>query len=79
MELQIRERLKIKHNKKLSSLECMEHRGSNDSTVVRTRASINKLQSLLMAAREAVSTTASAIIQARDNELAPQLLQLFQG
>lgn len=78
MELQTREMLKIKHDKKLSTLQRLERRGNSDSTVATTRACINKLQSLLTVASEAVSATASAVIQARDSELDPQIFRLFQ-
>ncbi|XP_078163593.1 protein ROLLING AND ERECT LEAF 2-like [Carex rostrata] len=78
-EIKTRERLKIKLDKKLSTLQRLEHRGNCESTVAKTRTSINKLHSLLTVASEALSATASAIIQARDSELAPQLLELCQG
>ncbi|KAJ4811649.1 hypothetical protein LUZ62_024215 [Rhynchospora pubera] len=78
-EIKTRERLRIKHDKMLSTLQQQQNRGNNESTVTRTRESINKLQNLLTVSGEAVSATAASIIQARDNELAPQLLELCQG
>lgn len=71
--------MKIEHEKKLSSLQSQEYRGKDDAKLDKTKASINKLQSQIIVTSQAVSTTSSAITRVRDNELAPQLVDLCYG
>ncbi|PKA61146.1 hypothetical protein AXF42_Ash006042 [Apostasia shenzhenica] len=75
-EVKAREGVKIEHEKKLSALQSQEYRGKEDAKLDKTKASINKLQSLIVVTSQAVSTTSSAITRVRDNELAPQLVDL---
>ncbi|MQL80534.1 hypothetical protein Taro_012961 [Colocasia esculenta] len=75
-EVKDREGVKIEHEKKLSTLQSLERRGRVDEKLDKTKASIAKLHSQIMVTSQAVSTTSSAIIKVRDNELAPQLLKL---
>lgn len=78
-EVKAREGVKIEHEKKLSSLQSQEYRGKDDAKIDKTKASINKLQSLIIVTSQAVSTTSSAITQVRDDELAPQLVDICFG
>ncbi|XP_020576311.1 uncharacterized protein LOC110021926 [Phalaenopsis equestris] len=78
-EVKAREGVKIEHEKKLSSLQSQEYRGKDDAKLDKTKASINKLQSLIIVTSQAVSTTSSAIAQVRDNELVPQVVDLCFG
>ncbi|XP_068650286.1 nitrate regulatory gene2 protein [Aristolochia californica] len=78
-EVKAREGVKIEHEKKLSSLQSQEYRGHEEAKLDKTKASIKKLQSLIVVTSEAVSTTSSAITKVRDNELAPQLVELCCG
>ncbi|KAL0913443.1 hypothetical protein M5K25_016905 [Dendrobium thyrsiflorum] len=78
-EVKAREGVKIEHEKKLSSLQSQEYRGKDDAKLDKTKASINKLQSLIIVTSQAVSTTSSAITQVRDNELVPQLVDMCYG
>ncbi|XP_072989311.1 protein ROLLING AND ERECT LEAF 2 [Typha latifolia] len=78
-EVKSREGVKIEHEKKLSTLQSQEYRGKNDAKLDKTKASIKKLQSLIIVTSQAVSTTSSAIIKVRDNELAQQLVELCYG
>ncbi|KAK8945823.1 hypothetical protein KSP40_PGU021724 [Platanthera guangdongensis] len=75
-EVKAREGVKIEHERKLSSLQSQEYRGKDDAKIDKTKASINKLQSLIIVTSQAVSTTSSAITQVRDDELAPQLVDI---
>lgn len=74
--MQAREGVKIEHEKKLSTLQSLEYRGKDDAKIDKTKASIQKLQSLIIVTSQAVSTTSSAITKVRDNELAPQLVNI---
>lgn len=74
--LQARESVKIEHEKKLSTLQSLEYRGRDSTKLDKTKASINKLQSLIIVTSQAATTTSSAIVRVRDNELAPQLVEL---
>ncbi|XP_051145788.1 nitrate regulatory gene2 protein-like [Andrographis paniculata] len=78
-EVKTREGVKIEHEKKLSSLQSQECRGEDETKLDKTKASINRLQSLFMVTSQAVSTTSSAIIGLRDSNLVPQLVDLCHG
>nr|ACL52607.1 unknown [Zea mays] len=75
-EVKARESVKIEHEKKLSTLQSLEYKGRDSAKLDKTKASINKLQSLIVVTSQAATTTSSAIVRVRDNELAPQLVQL---
>uniref|UniRef100_J3N4X8 DUF632 domain-containing protein n=1 Tax=Oryza brachyantha TaxID=4533 RepID=J3N4X8_ORYBR len=75
-EVKARESVKIEHEKKLSTLQSLEYRGKDSAKLDKTKASINKLQSLIIVTSQAATTTSSAIVRVRDNELAPQLVEL---
>ncbi|KAL6641465.1 hypothetical protein ACP70R_019646 [Stipagrostis hirtigluma subsp. patula] len=75
-EVKARESVKIEHEKKLSTLQSLEYRGKDSTKLDKTKASINKLQSLIVVTSQAATTTSSAIVRVRDNELAPQLVEL---
>lgn len=77
--MQAREGVKIEHEKKLSALQSQEYRGDEDAKLDKTKASITRLQSLIMVTSQAVSTTSSAIIGLRDTELVPQLVEFCHG
>ncbi|KAK6119355.1 LOW QUALITY PROTEIN: hypothetical protein DH2020_046904 [Rehmannia glutinosa] len=76
---EVKRRSKIEHEKKLSSLQSQEYKGEDESKVDKTKASINRLQSLIVVTSQAVSTTSSAIIGLRDSDLVPQLVELCHG
>ncbi|KAJ8467626.1 hypothetical protein OPV22_030178 [Ensete ventricosum] len=75
-EVKAREGVKIEHEKKLSTLQSQEYSGKEDAKLDKTKASIKKLQSLIIVTSQAVTTTSSAITKVRDDELAPQLVQI---
>ncbi|EOA26608.1 hypothetical protein CARUB_v10022668mg [Capsella rubella] len=78
-EVKAREGLKIEHEKKLSKLQSQEYKGENEIKLDKTKASITRLQSLIIVTSEAVSTTSTAIIRLRDTDLVPQLVELCHG
>ncbi|XP_074571231.1 protein ROLLING AND ERECT LEAF 2-like [Curcuma longa] len=75
-EVKAREGVKIEHEKKLSTLQSLEYGGKADVKLDKTKASIKKLQSLILVTSQAVTTTSTAIAKIRDDELAPQLVQI---
>ncbi|XP_019452102.1 PREDICTED: uncharacterized protein LOC109354216 isoform X2 [Lupinus angustifolius] len=78
-EVKAREGVKIEHEKKLSALQSQEYKGDDEAKIFKTKASINRLQSLIIVTSQAVSTTSSAIIGTRDSDLVPQLIDLCHG
>lgn len=71
--------MKIEHEKKLSTLQSQEYRGEELPKLDKTKASIQRLQSLIVVTSQAVSTTSSAITGTRDSDLVPQLVELCHG
>ncbi|KAL7606406.1 hypothetical protein Lser_V15G15980 [Lactuca serriola] len=78
-EVKAREGVKIEHDRKLSSLQSQEYKGEDEGKLNKTKASITKLQSLIVVTSQAVSTTSTAIVGLRDAELVPQLVELCHG
>ncbi|KAJ0051884.1 hypothetical protein Pint_00096 [Pistacia integerrima] len=78
-EVKAREGVKIEHEKKLSSLQSQEYKGEDETKIDKTKASINRLQSLIIVTSQAVNTTSSAIIGLRDSDLVPELVDLCHG
>ncbi|QCE04882.1 hypothetical protein DEO72_LG8g2923 [Vigna unguiculata] len=78
-EVKARECVKIEHEKKLSALQSVECKGGDEAKVDKTKASITRLQSLIVVTSQAVSTTSDAINALRDAHLVPQLLHLCRG
>ncbi|XP_010544575.1 PREDICTED: uncharacterized protein LOC104817191 [Tarenaya hassleriana] len=78
-EVKAREGVKIEHEKKLSQLQSQEYKGGDESKLDKTKASITRLQSLIIVTSQAVTTTSTAIIHLRDSDLVPQLVELCHG
>ncbi|KAL1225228.1 Nitrate regulatory gene2 protein [Cardamine amara subsp. amara] len=78
-EVKAREGLKIEHEMKLSKLQNQEYKGDNEIKLDKTKASITRLQSLIIVTSQAVATTSTAIIRLRDTDLVPQLVELCHG
>ncbi|KAL0373485.1 UNVERIFIED_CONTAM: Nitrate regulatoryprotein [Sesamum radiatum] len=64
-EVKAREGVKLEHEKKLSVLQSQEYRGEDGAKLDKTKASIKRLQSLILVTSQAVSTTSFAIIGLR--------------
>ena len=71
--------MKIEHEKKLSALQSLECKGGDEAKLDKTKASITRLQSLIVVTSQAVSTTSAAIDGLRDADLVPQLVDLCRG
>ncbi|XWS77323.1 hypothetical protein CRYUN_Cryun01aG0251100 [Craigia yunnanensis] len=78
-EVKAREGVKIEHDKKLSALQSQEYKGEDETKLDKTKASITRLQSLIIVTSQAVSTTSTAIIGLRDSDLVPQLVEICHG
>ncbi|KAI3449052.1 hypothetical protein Pfo_005717 [Paulownia fortunei] len=78
-EVKAREGVKIEHEKKLSTLQSQEYRGEDATKLDKTKASIKRLQSLILVTSQAVLTTSFAIVSLRDSDLVPQLVELCHG
>ncbi|KAK5783363.1 nitrate regulatory gene2 protein-like [Gossypium arboreum] len=78
-EVKAREGVKIEHEKKLSTLQSQEYKGEDETKIDKTKASITRLQSLIIVTSQAVSTTSTAIIGLRDSDLVPQLIGICHG
>ncbi|XP_050204194.1 nitrate regulatory gene2 protein-like [Mercurialis annua] len=78
-EVKAREGVKIAHEKKLSTLQSQEYKGEDEAKVDKTKAAIQRLQSLIIVTSQAVSTTSTAITGVRDTDLVPQLVELCHG
>ncbi|KAJ7950786.1 Protein of unknown function (DUF630 and DUF632) [Quillaja saponaria] len=77
-EVKAREGVKIEHEKKLSALQSQEYKG-DETKLDKTKASITRLQSLIVVTSQAVTTTSTAIVALRDSDLVPQLVELCHG
>ncbi|KAE8677451.1 protein kinase G11A [Hibiscus syriacus] len=75
-EVKAREGVKIEHEKKLSALQSQEYKGEDEAKIDKTKASITRLQSLIIVTSQAVSTTSTAIVTLRDCDLVPQLVEI---
>ncbi|KAF3558145.1 hypothetical protein F2Q69_00014548 [Brassica cretica] len=78
-EIKAREGVKIEHEKKLSQLQSQEYKGEDEAKLDKTKASITRLQSLIIVTSQAVTTTSTAIIRLRHTDLVPQLVELCHG
>lgn len=78
-EVRCRESTKIEHDKKVVLLRKQELKGEDELKVEKTKATIKRLQSQIMVAFQAVDTTSAAILQMRETELYPQLVELSKG
>ncbi|XP_011621196.1 uncharacterized protein LOC18428275 [Amborella trichopoda] len=78
-EVRVREATKIEHEKKLELLRRQEGKGKDEIKLDKTKSSIKRLHSLIVVATQAVTATSSAIVKIRDDELAPQLVNLCCG
>ncbi|PPS03289.1 hypothetical protein GOBAR_AA17379 [Gossypium barbadense] len=78
-EVKAREGVKIEHEKKLSALQSQEYKGEDETKIDKTKASITRLQSLIIVTSQAVTTTSTAIVGLRDSDLVPQLVQICRA
>lgn len=73
------EMIKEEHEKRVALLRKQEAKGVDYMKVEKNKMEIESLESKMMVASQAIETTSSAIIELREVELFPQLLQLVTG
>ncbi|KAK9165124.1 hypothetical protein Scep_000315 [Stephania cephalantha] len=71
--------LKIEHGKKVGQLRKQEVKGGDYVKTEKNKKEIERLESLMVVASQAMQTTSAEIIRLRETELYPQLLELVKG
>ncbi|CAA6663223.1 unnamed protein product [Spirodela intermedia] len=77
LEVKNAERLKEEHEKKVGLLRRQEARGADYFKMEKTRKEIERLESRLTVASQAMETTSLEIVRVREAELFPQLIELL--
>ena len=77
--LQNSERLREEHEKRVSRLRKQELKGVDYVKVEKNKREIERLESKMMVASQAMEATSSEITRLRESELFPQLLDLLNG
>ncbi|KAL5821151.1 hypothetical protein ACOSQ3_023033 [Xanthoceras sorbifolium] len=78
-EVKDAETIKIEHEKRVGQLRKLEVKRADYLKTEKTRKEVEKLESKMMVATQAIETTSSEIIKLRETELYPQLLDLVKG
>lgn len=79
MGFQNAEALKIDHEKKVAQLRRLELKRADYMKTEKMKKEVEKLESLMIVASQAIETTSDEIMKLRENELYPQLLELVKG
>ncbi|KAI8032631.1 Nitrate regulatory gene2 protein [Camellia lanceoleosa] len=79
LEVKNAQTLKMEHEKKTEQLRKMELNRAEYVKMEKTKKEVEKLESRLMVASQAIETTSTEIIKLRESELYPQLVQLVKG
>ncbi|XP_023518365.1 nitrate regulatory gene2 protein-like isoform X1 [Cucurbita pepo subsp. pepo] len=78
-EVKIAEAIRIEHEKKVDLLRKLELRRADYLKTEKTKKEVEKLESQMMVASQAIETTSTEIIKLREIELYPQLLEFVKG
>ncbi|PIN00931.1 hypothetical protein CDL12_26562 [Handroanthus impetiginosus] len=78
-EVKNAEYLKLEHEKKAAHLRKLEMKSADYIKTEKAKKEVEKLESQMMVALQAIETTSTEIIKLRESELYPQLLQLVNG
>ncbi|KAG9442694.1 hypothetical protein H6P81_018548 [Aristolochia fimbriata] len=78
-EVKTAEEIKTEHKKRVTLLRKQEAKGADYIKVEKNKKEIEKLESRLMVASQAMESTSDEIIRLREAELYPQLLELAKG
>ncbi|KAL6498045.1 hypothetical protein OROGR_028442 [Orobanche gracilis] len=78
-EVKNAEHLKLEHEKKTTILKKLEMKNADYIKSEKAKKEVEKLESQMMVALQAIETTSSEIIKLRESELYPQILQLVNG
>ncbi|CAH9143172.1 unnamed protein product [Cuscuta epithymum] len=79
LEVRNAETLKLEHEKKVGQLRKLELTRGDYVKTEKTKKEVEKLESQLMVATQAIETTSAEIVKLRESELYPQLLNLIKG
>ncbi|KAK6118025.1 hypothetical protein DH2020_048228 [Rehmannia glutinosa] len=78
-EVKNAEQLKLEHEKKAAILRKLEMKNADYIKTEKAKKEVEKLESQMMVALQAIETTSTEIIKLRESELYPQLFQLVMG
>ncbi|KAE8709492.1 putative L-ascorbate peroxidase 3-like [Hibiscus syriacus] len=78
-EVKNAEAIKIEHEKRVAHLRKLEVKRADYMKTEKTKKEVDKLDSQMMVASQAIETTSAEIIRLRESELYPQLLELVKG
>ncbi|XAR73756.1 hypothetical protein NMG60_11007831 [Bertholletia excelsa] len=79
LEVKNAQALKVEHEKKTAQLRKLELKRGDYLRTEKTKKEVEKLESRMMVASQAIETTSSEIIKLRESELYPQLVDLVKG
>ncbi|KAL2520372.1 hypothetical protein Fot_24295 [Forsythia ovata] len=71
--------LKLEHGKKAAYLRKLEMKRADYVKTEKAKKEVEKLESHILVASQAIETTSAEIIKLRESELYPQLVELVQG
>ena len=71
--------LKIEHEKRASQLRKLEMKRADYMKTEKTKKEVEKLESRMMVASQAIESTSAEIVKLRESELYPQLVELVKG
>ncbi|KAH0969165.1 hypothetical protein GBA52_028977 [Prunus armeniaca] len=78
-EVKDAETIKIEHEKRVATLKKLEMKRADYVKTEKTKNDVEKLESQMMVASQAIDTTSAEIIKLRETELYPQLIELVKG
>ncbi|KAG6647173.1 protein ALTERED PHOSPHATE STARVATION RESPONSE 1-like [Carya illinoinensis] len=78
-EVKAAETIKIEYEKKMGQLRKLEVKRDDYVKTEKSKKEVEKLESQMMVASQAIETTSAEIIKLRETELYPQLIGLVQG
>ncbi|KAF9622817.1 hypothetical protein IFM89_034052, partial [Coptis chinensis] len=78
-EVKNAESIKLEHEKRVTQLRKQELKGADYIKTEKTKKELEKLESMMTVATQAIETTSTEIIRVREIELYPQLLELVRG
>ncbi|KAL5706459.1 Protein ALTERED PHOSPHATE STARVATION RESPONSE 1 [Ranunculus cassubicifolius] len=78
-EVKNAESMKLQHEKAVSQLRKQELKGADYIKIEKSKKEIEKLESMMSVATQAIESTSAEIIRLRETELYPQLLELVKG
>ncbi|GFP88151.1 hypothetical protein PHJA_000958800 [Phtheirospermum japonicum] len=78
LEVKNAEHLRLEHEKKVAILRKLEMKNADYIKTEKAKKEVEKLESQMLVALQAIETTSTEIIKLRESELYPQLLQLVK-